>query len=355
MKLIFIILLITSTSYAEIFKKGWGYKPFGKYLGSTLAINPDKSFVSIYFDMKKRKPVDLANKKELDLYKELLYKSLLPSFMLFELTYYPLTDLGGYIFKKKRSTYDKLGFTSPKIASRGRVEFNLINAMAARYETPYSFTLFLGDLIPFLVKPKEATPPPAQLEEKEKSRFLKGKMQVGSALMGFAFTFGQRRMKLMQILDDNWYYLAWKVRGSRKTKTKKMAWRYEVGYLHHSNKEFINAISFSAMRNKAIIGEKHFSLLNNSKIEYSFHIPLEKISKGKDSSDSKLDSEVKDESFDITRYTTFQKVVVGANFPLKDTFVLTTEIGFKWQAIKDLKKERPGNEFSIIFVPGLMW
>lgn len=350
--IIFVLLSLTSVCHSAIFKKGWGYRPFDKYFGGTFSLNPDKSYISLYFDMKTRKPVDLTHSKELDLYKNLLYKSLIPSFVLFELTYYPLTDLGGYIYKEYRRTYDSLGFDTPELGSRGRVHVNIISAMASRYEPPYSFSIFIGDLIPFLVK-KEVK---KKTEETNKESLIKGKQQVGSALMGFALSFGQRRMKQMEILQNDWYYLAWKVRGSRKTETKKMAWRFEVGYLHHSNDEFIKALSFTFMRDKAIVGEKKFSLLDNSKIEYSFQIPVERISSGKKSNDDNNSAEeVQDEGFELTRYTTFQKLVIGANFPLKKSLILTTEIGFKWEAIKDLERERPQSEVSLIFVPGLLW
>ena len=323
---VFLFILAVRPLSAELLKKGWGWHPFERYLGVTLSFNPDKSYLSTYIDFKKRKPVDLSTTGELTLYRRLFLKSLLPSFVLLELTYYPLTDLGGFLFKHKRSTYNRFGFDSPDVGNRGNFNINLIGAMASRYETPYALSLFLGDIIPFFIKSKnrEANSPP---------------LQAGSALMGFVLTFGQRRMKQLEILSDNWFHLSWKVKGNRKTPDRKMAWRYQIGYLYHSNHEFINAITFSALRDKATTNKMEFSLLNNSKVEYLFHIPVERVSKGND----------------LTEFTTFQKIVAGINFPLSSLYILTMEIGFKWQAIKNLDEETPESDFSLIFIPGLKW
>jgi hypothetical protein len=357
MKIFIPIFLLFSvfmqSANGEVFKKGWGWRPFDKYFGLTLSLNPDKSYVSTYFRFADEKPVDLSTTKESDLYLNLFLKSLLPSYILCELTYYPLTELGGYLYKNKKSVYDNFGFNSPSLGGRGHIYLNIIAAMASRFEAPYMVGLFLGDIVPFFLNSTKKNESSSKEDEKstlEKQNFS----QSGSALMGFAISFGHRRMKLMQILEDNWFHLAWKVRGRRIRKTNKLTWRYEIGYFHHQNKEFIKAFSFSFLRDKATFSKKGFSLLHNSKIEYTFHVPLERISKAH-SAKNEDGSESYTDSLDISRYTTFQKVVVGVNFPLRNKLIFTTEMGFKWEAIKDLKKERPKSEFSAIFVPGLKW
>ena len=345
-----ILFIFIQSPLCDIYKKGWGWRPNDKYFGFTLSLNPDKSYLSTYFRFDDEALVDLSSVNEIDLYKNLFIKSLLPSYILFELTYYPLTDLGGYLYANQREIYDKFGFNTPRLGERGQLTLNIISAMASRFEAPYMFGLFLGDITPFFLNtPKSMTQANDAYEKSENEK------QTGSALMGFALSFGHRRMKLMRIHDDNWFHIAWKVRGTRITKINQMTWRYEIGYFHHYNKEFIKAFSFSLLRDKTTFSQTGFSLLHNSKIEYTFHIPLERISKGSVSQEESLTGVKNNNKFDISRYTTFQKVVVGVNFPIKEKLVLTTEMGFKWEAIKDLKNERPKSEFAVIFVPGLKW
>jgi hypothetical protein len=185
--------------------------------------------------------------------------------------------------------------------------------MGSRYEQPYSFSLFLGDILPF--------------------KSAQG--QSGSAIMGHVFTIGGKRNIKIKAQNDKWFQYSYKIKGSNSTDLTEKKWKFELGYLYHENKLFFNAFIFEVVRD--FTTKNSDEILANLKIEYSFNIPTSIVK----------------EASGIKRFTTFQKIIIGRNFPFS-TFTLKIDAGVKWELYKQ-SNGSPFSETAFIVGPNISW
>lgn len=129
----------------------------GRRLGLVISLDPYKSFASISLDLKRRRPIDRTQsdqtgmdqvmdtegqpgqtKEEINFYWHLFRKSLKPGYILFEADYFPLTHTGIRFFKGSNSNF---------------------RYISAGYDQYFSYTVFLGELLPFFTRnPSEKRP-----------------------------------------------------------------------------------------------------------------------------------------------------------------------------------------------------
>lgn len=298
-----------------------GGRLLGHHIGATIGLDPllHKSYLNVYFDLKKRKPVELKTEDEWKLYRSLFFKSLTPGYLLFETTYYPLTNLATYLKRHKEDNYYnrfKLGYK----------EINLLEILTAEFEEPIAFTLFSGEIAPFFEGSKSQEPE-------------KDERQVGYSLMGFLLSYGFLRVKEMELVDNNWYQLQWKVKGQKKSGGKKITWNFQAGFILHEKETFYDAVTVSLLRDKSDKSITRFSMIENTRYELTLHIP----------------------AYSMERYRSFEdylvlaKLSIGKSFPVRliKKFLLKVSTGAKWHRFFDPEQGTDDAEWAFFFVPSI--
>ncbi|MBF0208847.1 MAG: hypothetical protein HQK53_18440 [Oligoflexia bacterium] len=316
---------------AAILNKGVGTRIAGHYVGSTIELDLSKSFLNGYIDLQKR-PIPVEYSLEhFDLQDEFLFyirqlsQSFSPKYFLIEVDAYPLTNLGLHVYQNKQRTFHDWEFaiTSHQIGLK-RTRINVLELITTRYETPYSFSFFLGEILT-LVSPKNEGPS------------TKGApAQTGNAIMGHVITFGDRRLMKMEELHDKWLHYSYKIKGEDNNPTLPKKWGLQLGYLHHQNTRFFNGVTFNVVRDwtaPAFIS----SWLANLKLDYQFLVPLNRISGTRG----------------LQKYTSFQKILLGRNINFQ-SFILGLEFGIKWECFK-IGGEVVFSETSVILAPNISW
>lgn len=241
---IFYIFILSANG--ELLKLSTGKKVWGHRLGLSLGLGPMKSYMNGQYDLKKREPVNLYNVPELNLYKTLVFQSLVPKYILLELTHYPYLHLATYLNESEHQFFDEFDLSLPYDKS-----VNILEIISGGGEKPFCISLFLGEIIPFF-----------RGDRKDKDS------QTGYALGGFVSTYSPRRIKKFMVLPDNWFELLYKLKGVRDREKDDIQWRFEFGGIVHDNSEFINSFELYLMREHKSKEMPAFSLLKNVRYEY---------------------------------------------------------------------------------------
>ena len=85
-----------------------------------------------------QKPVALQKGEEGEIYLRLGRRLIFPSYLLFEITGYPLSALSSYLETDYYKTYNRFNVYS---------DLNFLRSIGAGFEEPYAFSLFLGNVL----------------------------------------------------------------------------------------------------------------------------------------------------------------------------------------------------------------
>lgn len=315
--LLILLLLLQPFIVEAGYKRGVGTRWKGHLIGSTFDLDFSKTYISGYFDFaeKRLSLTDLNERTSLQdemlFYLRQFQTTLQPQYFLVEGDLYPMTTLGSYLYRKKDNFYHNFDIHMNQIST------NLIELGATRYETPYSLSFFVGNIL-------QLTDP----NEKEKK-------QAGSAVMGHVITIGNRSLIRLRTEENRWIEYAYKIKGQNNTEFSQTQWKFQVGYTYNDNNRFFQAIVFNIGRDRSSTLDS--SLLANLKIEYNFNIPTEKVKSNNS----------------LKKLTSFQKIVVGRNFHFKD-FILKMDFGMKWELFKE-RGDQTFSETTVIMAPNITW
>lgn len=223
-------------------KYGWGTRIKGHRLGSTLDIGLRKSYINIQFDFeKKTRPINLYKKSEFYVYKKIIIGSFIPSYILLEANEYPFVHFLSYLKGKHQTFYRYFHFNYDSHDSRWDKmdDYNVLRILSGGGEKPYSFYIFLGDILPFFRKDES--------DNNNNDNNSRPK-QAGYSLAGFVGGYSNKRLRQIMCKSDHWYELLYKVKGTQFTPEDERNWRFESGILMHSNEEFIDTFSVILMR-----------------------------------------------------------------------------------------------------------
>lgn len=254
------------------------------------------------------KPIENAGEKEeIDIYRDLFLSSYVPSFIVLEASLAPLPVTGVYLKKRAKGTYDSATVFN---------DVNLIKAVTAGFEEPYSLSLFLGNVVNF-TKPGE-----------------KDKMG-NKGYMGYLISVSDRHIKNNELVDDNNAEIEWKIKGDRVYSTHDLHWSFRAGVKLHDNQDITNTVYLAFRRSRVDFEADAWSIMKNSGFEFRYDV------------DSR----------------TFQPIrlfwVVDKKWPIKsEKFALSAGVGFIWES----KRRYTGSladehheDFTLILRPNIVF
>ena len=269
-------------------------------------IDPYYSSIDLFISLTDKPIPDVGEKEEVEIYKDLLYSSHIPQFLLFEASVNPLPSLGVYLKDRNLDTYNR-GEISPN--------FNLIKAMTAGFEEPHALSVFFGNVVNF------ATPG-------------EDRLYGNKGYMGYLFSMGNYHIKDNVLINDNWYEIEWKIKGDRKTPTSRLNWSFRIGGKLHENTEIRNILYFSIRRSRIDYEASPAAILRNSGFEYT--------------------ADVSTKNYDVMRHYFF----VDKKWPWKRIgTAFSIAVGFVWESDQkysgSLKEKEKRDDFQFILRPNI--
>lgn len=264
------------------------------------------SNVGLYLNLTDQQIPDIGEAREMDVYKHLLFSSLIPRFLVLEAAVFPMPGLGVYLKDNARNFYDNGEITK---------DINIIKAITAGFQEPYAFSVFLGNVISF-------------------SRPGEQKRQGNFGYMGYLISVGDYHIKDNALVKDDWVELEWKVKGDRKFSTHTLHWSFRAGGKFHSNREVTDVV-YLAMRRSRVDFQDSSYLIDNSGFEYRIDF------------DSKTLEPVR------------HLLTVDKNWPVKShKFGFSLSLGFLWESEKlytGSLQDRDQDDFQLILRPNLVF
>lgn len=204
--------------------------------------------IGLYINLTDNPIPDAGEKDEFQIYKELLFSSYVPRFVVLEAAVFPMPNLVVH-----------LKDNSPEFYKNGELigDVNLIKALTAGFQEPYAFSLFLGNVVTF------SSPG----EKHERGNF---------GYMGYLISFSNYHIKDNELIEDRSVELEWKIKGDRKFSTHDLHWSFRVGGKLHSNPDIRDALYVSLRRDRLDF-ERLDSILANSGFEYTFDMDMKSL------------------------------------------------------------------------------
>jgi hypothetical protein len=197
-----------------------------------------------------QKPVVLQKGEEGEIYLRLGRRLIFPSYLLFQITGYPLSALSSYLETDYYKTYNRFNFC---------FDSNVLRSIGVGYEQPYACSLFLGNIL-FLAYQES-------LENRLK--------QSGSALAGFLISTGRHQIYNNIYLHDNWWQVELMLIGNlNEPKRRSISWNFRIGAKFHQNEFLRDVFTLSIERNHTDWRSTGWLLVKNSIFKYKAHFPI---------------------------------------------------------------------------------
>ncbi len=277
----------------------------GKRLSIEFELDAYYSSVDLIASLTDKPIPDVGEKSEFEIYKDLLMSSYLPRFLLLEASVNPMPCLGVLIKRNAEDFYEDTQVSG---------DFNLVQTVTAGFEEPYAFSLFLGNVVSFQ-RPGEE------------------RKAGNNGYMGYLASAGNYHIKDNELIDDNWYEVEWKIKGSREFVTQELQWSFRIGGKFHGNPEIADVLYIAFRRSRLDYEASAKSILKNSGFEYTFD----------------MDSR----SFNPVR----SYLSVDKKWPFKnEKFAFTLALGFMWEANRKYSGslgEQGVDNFQVFLRPNL--
>ena len=243
------------------------------------------SNAGFYFDFKKQPPPIIKDDSELTIYKTLFKQSFIPSFMLIEASINPMPVLGVLI----RSNYSD--FYDEQSDDNGN---NIIQSITAGFEEPWALSLFLGNRVSYTA---------------DKESIL-----VNRGFTGYLLSIGDHHIQNNRLVDDSWYEVEWKVKGTREINHKSMEWSFRLGSKQHRNPDISDTIYIALKRKKTFLKGQSFSWLHNGAAEFKL------AARSGDHKITELQLLI-DKKFPLTRWNRFLSLGFGVIHSSKNKYL----------------------------------
>ncbi|RLD16066.1 MAG: hypothetical protein DRI36_06205, partial [Caldiserica bacterium] len=233
------------------------------------------SYLSFILNSKER--IVYGNPYELGFYFKQIKKSLKPSQILVEFSFYPVAYFSYLI--RRTDYYDNFEITE---------NFHILKSLSAGYEEPWAISFLFGNVWAF------------------KHPKIKNRYQ-GVGYMGFLFSFGNKQIFSNMMYKSGWFQVEWKVKGIRYTFFQKFKWNFHLGVKFQSSNLIKDTLYFTVYRdNTLFVSSYKKAILPNLSIKL------------------KTELSVRDLSF-ISQY-----FLIGKKFRFKKEFFIV-EFGFLYQ------------------------
>ncbi len=184
------------------------------------------------------KPIPtIRSTSESVIYSELIQGSLIPRYMLFEASVYPMPLLGTYLKTNQPDIYER--------GQLGRSSVNIIGSATAGFQEPWAVSAFFGNIAK-IVRP--------------------GEDRIGSNVgyTGYLISAGTKQIKDNEIIDDHWLEVEWKIKGKVDYPDEKLGWSFRVGGKFHDNTDITNELYMNVYRSNLNVRFPFLSWISNS-------------------------------------------------------------------------------------------
>ncbi|MCK4688931.1 MAG: hypothetical protein KAT41_01410 [Candidatus Marinimicrobia bacterium] len=243
--------LIPDISLAQ-FHRHWNL--FERDFGAIFAPGIYRSYGSLFVNITKKNNIYVWEEDEFKLYKDLLYQSVKPEYLLTEFTFYPTATFSALMQKEFNDTYNHFNIYK---------DFNIIESLGGGIQEPWSFSLFFGQLATFI-----------QLTEDEEL------IVAASGLSGLVLTGGLYQIFDNCIIRSNWARLEWKLKGEGGQKEKNYSWDIKIGYRLYGIHEIPNTATFLFSRSRTDKKRSHWQMNKNSMTDLELQLPVTEIRTG---------------------------------------------------------------------------
>jgi hypothetical protein len=187
----------------------------------------------------------VGERGEVDMYFAALPRSIVPRFLVFELSVNPMPCLGLLVRDREPDVYAR--------AQLGR-NSNLLRAVTAGFEEPWAGSLFLGNVVNFDVA---------------------GRKDIqGKGYFGVVLSAGNWHIKDNVAIDDPWLEAELKLKGDRRSPVKKLSWSFRMGVKLHSNPDVVDQAYLGIRRSRTDYEDAPWYVANSG-IEYKFDVGLD--------------------------------------------------------------------------------
>jgi len=195
------------------------------------------SNVSAFIDLDRKHNIsNEVDKSEKQIYQDLILNSFNPNIFLIEAAIFPMPITGVYIKNSFNNFYNNAQYNK---------QTNLIQAVTAGFEEPYSLSFFIGRMVVF----------------KKKSHKRVGKNR---AYLGLLFSIGDCSIKDNLLHKNNWLNVEYKLKGTRDKEDSDLDWSFRIGYKVNENHNFVDTLYFGARRSSTDFKKDRWSLIYNS-------------------------------------------------------------------------------------------
>jgi len=249
----------------------------------------------------------LGDASEMEIYRTLFMHSLVPRFMLIEAAVMPL-PLVGVALKESAS-----GFYNSADIGRNQ---NVIQWLTAGFEEPYSFSLFLGDIVRFS-KPGES------------------KLSSNKGYMGYLLSYSNQHIRNNVLIPDHSLEAEWKLKGERSYKDDKLSWSFRIGAKVHENPNISNTFYVGFRRSDLDFRVNPIEFLRNSTFDVRWDLGAKRG--------------------DLLR----QEYVLGKKFPIKSWGVaLKLDVGLIWEdpsRYSGILHDTSSSNFTVVLRPNILF
>jgi hypothetical protein len=204
---------------------------------------PYYSSAGAVFSLSKEPSLQIGKSNEFDVYSDLFLRSYVPEWATLEFSFYPVSLLGVGLKDHYSSIYNKFELSD---------SYNVIESLTAGFEEPYSVTLLLNNVTSYNASDNSDAP------------------NVG--FMGYLISGGTHHIQNNELIRDNWYETAWKVKGKFSTGPKILSWDFKLGVKNHAHNDITDTIFVGIKRDMIDYDGPAWSFLENTGFELLFSV-----------------------------------------------------------------------------------
>ena len=222
-------------------------------------LDPYYTNVAYYQSLDDSPIPELGERTELDIYRDLFFRSYLPRFFLLEASVNPMPLLGVVVKDESSDLYKNMTVSQ---------DLNLIEAFTAGFEEPYALSFFLGNMVRYQSK----TQTPGYLSPSESSEDRNNGLVQSKGFMGYLISTGHLHIRQNQMIEDRWWEFEWKIKGDKVIDALDLSWSFRGGFKIHDNPLITDEFYVALKRERIQDDGDVFSWVQNGGIEFKYRM-----------------------------------------------------------------------------------
>ena len=208
-----------------------------------------------YFQNLDDSPIpELGRRTEVEIYRDLFFRSYLPRFVLLEASVNPMPLLGVVVKDESNHIYENMTVSQ---------DLNLVEAFTAGFEEPYAMSLFLGNMVRYKAQGKSKQKPRVENDED---------LVQSKGFMGYLVSTGHLHIRQNQMIEDRWWELEWKIKGDRIVEKIDLSWSFRGGIKIHDNPLITDEFYVALKRERIQEDGDIYSWVQNGGVEFKYRM-----------------------------------------------------------------------------------